>query len=833
LSTSDSKAQADLPLPVFASSERVLSLLSISPDALLLVDQVGVLVMLNEQAEALFGYAHGELANKRLDVLLPARFHPAHTAHLKQYFSAPRTRPMNTGLSLISKRKDGTEFPVDISLMPLLLGETRCAICAVRDMTTAQQAIETQLAAYREIEQHLSILNLMLSLTGSSVSVFDTQGRYRFASENTARHLGLAQRDFVGKTWQELGLPAEFMAPVVAQLQKVLSTGQSVVEEILFSVTSGMRWFECVAQPLVDAEGAVESVIVSSRDITERQQAAATQRRLISLVESSGEAILSITLEGVITSWNSSAEKLFGYRAEEVVDQSVLLLFPPDLHQQWWSLLAHVRTGESVKDVETVQIRKNGTPVEVSFTVSPIADHQGRIIGASAIAHEITEHKRLIRDLLDANAALEEANQARGQFLATMSHELRTPLASIIGFSEMLLGDATEIERDPAQHDNLRRILKNGHYLLEMVNDVLDLEKIEARRMKLSMTSVDVQQLLATVVEGTQSIAAMQHLVLRVEVEERIGCLETDAMRLRQVLLNLVTNALKFTKQGEVIISARRVAPSDQQAESVAIAVKDSGIGIPLDKQGQIFEAFYQVDGSYTRRFGGTGLGLSIVSQFTRLLGGQVEIDSAPGQGSTFTVTLPLKAAHPSIEQDIPRLHAARKEEISTSRPSSDDGTRTTPRERWLDVVQQAASKGQSNVVLVVDDNPDVIAFIKIALQTTPLTVVGVQDPTQVLEQVQTLHPCAITLDVMMPGINGWQLLHQLKDNPTTASIPVVMISVLSEQTTGYVLGADAYLLKPFKIAELLSTLQHLMKPQPGASPTHLPETPPGATAPL
>jgi two-component system, chemotaxis family, sensor kinase CheA len=565
LSTSDSKAHADLPLPVFATSESLLSLLRFSPDALLVVDQTGVIVMVNEQAEALFGYAHDELVGQRLDVLLPAGFHPVHSAHLKQYFSAPRTRPMHTGISLFGKRKDGKEFPVDISLMPLMLGEIRCAVGAIRD---------------------------------------------------------------------------------------------------------------------------------------------------------------------------------------------------------------------------------------------------------------ITEHKQLIRELLDANATLEEANQARGQFFATMSHELRTPLAAIIGFSEMLLGDTTEIEMDPVQQDNLRRILKNGNYLLEMVNDVLDLEKIEARRMKLSITSVDVKQLLTTVVEGTQSIAAAQRLVLRAKVEEGIGCLETDPMRLQQVLLNLVSNALKFTKQGEVTISAWRVASSDRQADSVAIAVQDTGIGIPLDKQGRIFEAFYQVDGNYTRRFGGTGLGLSIVSQFTRLLGGQVEIDSAPGQGSTFTVTLPLKAAQLSIEQDIPRLHAARKEEISTSLPSSDEGTYKTPYRRWLDLVQQAASKGQSNVVLVVDDNPDVIALIKVALRTTPLTVVGVQDPAKALAQVQTFHPCAITLDVMMPGINGWQLVHQLKDNPTTASIPVVMISVLSEQTTGYVLGADAYLLKPFKIDELLSTLQRIMKPQQGTSPT-------------
>ncbi len=284
-------------------------------------------------------------------------------------------------------------------------------------------------------------------------------------------------------------------------------------------------------------------------------------------------------------------------------------------------------------------------------------------------------------ELLVLNEALEEANRVRSQFLSTMSHELRTPLASIIGFSQMLLEDAVKASLNQRQQSNLERILKNGQHLLSLINDVLDLSKIEAGRMDVTSTQVNVKELLTSVVEETQSMAIEQHLALRVEVEEGIDCLETNPMKVHQILLNLLSNALKFTEKGEVIISARRMISSDTHGDRVALAVKDSGIGIPVDIQERIFEPFYQADGSYTRKFGGTGLGLSIVRQLTTLLGGTIEVKSAPGQGSTFTVLLPIKAVHQPFEQHSLRLHPAQPEEVLTISPSSDEPTPARLRE--------------------------------------------------------------------------------------------------------------------------------------------------------
>ena len=369
--TGGRKAGGSSP-PLQLSSSSLGAFLEISPDPLVLIGQAGTIEMVNEQAERLFGYAHGALLGEWLNVLLPESFHRSHAAHLKGYFAAPRIRHMNTGLQFLGKRQDGTEFPLDISLKLLLLDEKLVALAAVRDMSTQ-----------RHLEEELT--------------------------------------------------------------------------------------------------------------------------RLASIVESSGEAIFSNTLEGVITSWNRSAETLYGYRAEEIIGHSVLLLFLSDHQPELDGILARIKLGQALKDYETTRVRKDGTPVAVSVTISPIPDHQGRITGASTIAHDITERRRAedarrqSRDeLLTVNAALEQANLARSQFLSTMSHELRTPLTAIKGFSEMVLEDARAADWNQEQQNNVERILKNSEHLLELINDVLDFSEIEAGRMSPDYSQVDLRELLSS-----------------------------------------------------------------------------------------------------------------------------------------------------------------------------------------------------------------------------------------------------------------------------------------------------------------------------------------------
>jgi two-component system, chemotaxis family, sensor kinase CheA len=549
---------------------------------------------------------------------------------------------------------------------------------------------------------------------------------------------------------------------------------------------------------------------------------------LIQLLRTSPDALLVVSRTGVIAMVNELTEALFGYSQEELVGQQLEILLPDRFREAHSAHREHYFTAPTIRPMGTgLQLfgkRKEGSEFPVDIYLKPVLlDEELYAIGA---VRDITEQKRMSRELerknvellqernklTQTNLALEEANRVRSQFFSTMSHELRTPLASIIGFSEMLLEDAVAACWDQQQQENLRRILKNSQHLLAMINDVLDMSKIEAGQIVLDFSQVDVRELLTSVIEEVQPLALVRHLILRTQVEEGIESFETNPTKFHQVLLNLVSNALKFTEQGEVTVSATRAFLPDQGVAGIAFAVQDIGIGIPLDKQERIFEAFYQVDGSDTRKVGGTGLGLYIVSKLVALLGGTISVQSTPGQGSTFTVLLPIKADHQHAAQGLPRLHAGRPQEVPTDLPSLPEPVPPFSEEVPGSALQPQAIDAHSDLILAIDDDPDVHVLIQAALQGTHYHVIGVQDPLTVMEQAQELHPCAITLDVMMPGLNGWQLLYQLKNNPATASIPVVVVSVLPEQATGYVLGADEYVIKPFKKEALRHMIKHVIE---------------------
>ncbi len=413
-------------------------------------------------------------------------------------------------------------------------------------------------------------------------------------------------------------------------------------------------------------------------------------------------------------------------------------------------------------------------------------------------------------DLTVLNAALEDANKARSQFLSTMSHELRTPLTSILGFSQILLRNNDGKNFNSRQRSNIERILKNGQHLLSLINDVLDLAKIEAGRMDVNNSEVDLSELLSSVVEETHSIAVEQKVALQWNVEEGISTLETDPIKLRQILLNLISNALKFTEKGSVTASAKllpattpnstteHIENDEDAVDQIAISVQDTGIGISQEMQERIFEAFYQVDGSNTRKYGGTGLGLSIVRQLTALLGGKLELQSVPDQGSTFTLYLPVHARALRPEQQDTRLNSGALMLQGKS-----------PTVNVLETLAEENGQDQ-HLILAIDDNPDVISLINNALENSPYKVIGVNNSSKAVEVVEQLQPTAVTLDVMMPEVNGWQILHQLRANPATSNIPVIMLTVLEDRSAAHVLGADEYLVKPVDRDTLLNTLRHV-----------------------
>ncbi|MGH2468884.1 MAG: response regulator, partial [Chloroflexota bacterium] len=374
--------------------------------------------------------------------------------------------------------------------------------------------------------------------------------------------------------------------------------------------------------------------------------------------------------------------------------------------------------------------------------------------------------------LENQNQALAEASQVKSEFLASMSHELRTPLNAILGFSELLI-DSGENEAAETRQQFLGNIHDSGEHLLELINDILDLAKVEAGGMELRVTTFDVQELLGQVVDTVRPLADRGAVGLRTSSGGSVE-LSADEGRVKQVLYNLLSNAIKFTPEGGSVTVA-----ASALGDSVTLSVADTGIGIAPKDQERIFLEFQQVDSSSGRRYQGTGLGLALTKRIVELHGGRISVESALGHGSRFVVALPRRAA----VSDAPPALAA-------------DGTPPL-----------AAGDGQP-LVLVVEDDARVASLLNLYLTRGGYRAVVADSGAAALENARRLHPLAITLDILLPGLDGWEVLRELKSDPATRDIPVVVVSVLDDEQMGQALGAADYLVKPVDRAALLARLE-------------------------
>ena len=376
------------------------------------------------------------------------------------------------------------------------------------------------------------------------------------------------------------------------------------------------------------------------------------------------------------------------------------------------------------------------------------------------------------RELEEANRQIQEANRLKSQFLANMSHELRTPMNAIVGFSKIVYRKAQGLL--PArQLENLERILQSSEILMNLINDILDLSKIEAGKLEMQPERFSVKALVEGCV-STVTPMVKPGVELRSEVSADLPPVYSDLSRLRQILINLLSNAAKFTEQGSITIAARPAAPGH-----FTVSVTDTGIGIPAPALEYIFEEFRQVDGSTTRKYGGTGLGLSISKKLARMLGGSIQVESEEGKGSVFTVTLPLQC-----------------------------GPEPAAVQAALEVVAPVAGASPRRLIVAIDDDPDVLSLLTQELEEEGYQVVGVTRAVEGIERAQALNPYAITLDIMLPGMDGWEAISRLKGDPATRDIPLIVVSIIDNQELGFRLGADDYLVKPIDKEALFEALR-------------------------
>jgi PAS domain S-box-containing protein len=411
----------------------------------------------------------------------------------------------------------------------------------------------------------------------------------------------------------------------------------------------------------------------------------------------------------------------------------------------------------------------------------PIRDEYGNIARWFGTNTDVTDQRRIEERLADAKREAEAANQAKSQFLANMSHELRTPLNAVIGYSEMLREDAEDAGATSMLPD-LDRIHRAGRTLLSLVNDVLDLSKIEAGKMDLYLEEFSLREVAEDVIATIRPLADKGENRLALELAPDLGSVNGDLTKVRQILLNLLSNASKFTHAGTVTLSMRRGRYDGREA--VRVEVRDTGIGMTAEQLGRLFQAFSQADESTTRNYGGTGLGLALSRKLARMMGGDIEVASEPGKGSIFTVVLP---------------------------------TQPVMAEEAGEVTPSVEGNGTEPLVLVVDDDPAIRDQLGRLLAREGLRGAFASTGEEGLALARELKPAAITLDVMMPSIDGWHVLTKLKADDDTCEIPVVMLSMVDDRTLGLALGASDYLVKPIDRDRLAAVLHEQLGPRTGA----------------
>jgi PAS domain S-box-containing protein len=516
--------------------------------------------------------------------------------------------------------------------------------------------------------------------------------------------------------------------------------------------------------------------------------------RFAAIISSSDDAIISKTVDGVITSWNPAAERIFGYTAAEAVGQHITLIIPSDRLAEEDHVLARIREGKRVDHFETVRRRKDGRHVDISLTVSPIRNAAGEVIGASKIARDISERRRyevereaiLAREQL-AREVAEGLNRSKDQFLATLSHELRTPLNAILGWAQMLASE----QLDPQTSTRAKQaILRNAAAQVQLIDDLLDLSRIITGNMRLDVRPVDLRTIIEAALESVQPATQAKAIRMQTVLDPRAGPIMGDPTRLQQIIWNLVMNAVKFTpRHGQVQVHLERVQ------SHVELVVSDTGAGIEPDVLPHLFERFRRADSSTTRQYGGLGIGLALVRHLVEIHGGTVSAHSAgAGHGATFTVTLPISLFQPEQHPGgtrIPVMAIGRDEEL---KPVSLRGLK----------------------ILVVDDDVDGVEMATFIFNNAGAEARGCTSASAAIEVLREWSADILVADIEMPGEDGFALLRRARAMIAVQGrrLPALALTAYGggkDRLRVLAAGFNLHLTKPVDSAELLLAVASLL----------------------
>ncbi|AGA26041.1 PAS domain-containing hybrid sensor histidine kinase/response regulator [Singulisphaera acidiphila] len=550
-----------------------------------------------------------------------------------------------------------------------------------------------------------------------------------------------------------------------------LREGRSVRgEEIVVQRPDGLR-FHILPYPelLRDQSGAIVGAINMLVDVTDRKRADMDRIHLAAIVESSDDAIVSKTLEGVITSWNKAAERIFGYTAQEIIGKPIALLIPPGQANDLAHILGQVRRGERVDHYQTKRRAKDGRIIDVSLTVSPVLDTTGNIVGASKVARDITAQKHIETALATSEEQLREANRRKDEFLAMLAHELRNPLSAI--------SSAVQVARKSVLDEPLawstEVIERQSKHLTRLIDDLLDVSRITQGKIQLRNEVVHIGPILNSAVEVVRPLMEERKHELNVSFRPGPLRVHADPVRLEQIGVNLLTNAAKYTTTG-----GRIWLTAEQMGDDIVIRVRDSGVGIPPEKLTQIFDLFVQDDRSLARSEGGLGIGLTLVKSLVEMQQGTISASSdGRGKGSEFTVRLPAVTSATG--------------ETAKAKPAIGTG-------------------GPASRILIVDDNADTAKGLARLLRLLGHDIRTANDGPEAIAVVQSYRPDIVLLDIGLPGMDGYEVARRLRNDETGSDCVIVAISGYGQEDDrrrGREAGFDFHLVKPVDPDALLTLL--------------------------
>ncbi len=753
---------------MFDSELTFRAILDAAADGIIATDEGGIVRFANPAAERMFASPAAGLVGTSVRTLVSA---PADGALAP---SGHWVRERAGGAhEVVGFRSDGTTFPAELTVRELDLGDRRLYAGTVRDVTERKRA-ESELAAAT------GRMRLLLESSGEGIYGIDLEGRCSFANQVAADLVGWEPAEMVGRNVHDLihhtrpngAAYPECECPIFRAFRA--GSCCRVSNEVFWQRSGTPVPVEYSSTPMVEG-GVTVGAVVTFRDIRARLKAEAALRaseeRYRTLADNAPVGLFQAGAAGGRVYHNRRWSELTGIPEERAAGDGWLAAIHPDDRNRVMSAWERVRTAGGVGEQEYRFLRPDGGIVWVLGRTVALRDAAGGLDGYIGIVTDVTALKR-------AQAEAEAASRAKGEFLANMSHELRTPMNSIIGFANILLKNKAGNLR-PQDLTYLERISDNGKHLLALINQILDLSKVEAGRADVMLAPVQLDRLVQETLGELESQLRNKEVALRADLPPAVAPITSDAVKLKQVVINLVGNAIKFTERGSVTV--RLVARREDRAP-VCLEVIDTGIGIPADKLETVFQPFQQAESGTARKYGGTGLGLTIARSLCDLLGFRVAVESEVGKGSTFRIHLA-----PPTER-LPPVGGA----VVIGRLPGDARPATA-----APPPPAPGAAGQGRLVLVIDDESDSRMVITNYLEDLGCQVIAASSGGQGLRMAREFRPALITLDLMMPGMDGWQVLKELQAAPDLQAIPVVVVSIIATEKPGSLFGAVETLDKP------------------------------------